>query len=79
MIDLPMYQGKMESEEVLGWIEALENYFELEDIDEDKKVKIEKARLRGTTLTWWTSIQNGRIERGLDKISSWVRMKTMIK
>ena len=40
MIDLPMYQGKMESEEVLGWIEALENYFELEDIDEDNKVKI---------------------------------------
>ena len=56
MVDLPMYQGKMESEEVLGWIEALENYFELEDIDEDKKVKITKARLRGTTLTWWTSI-----------------------
>ena len=79
MVDLPMYQGKMESEEVLGWIEALENYFELEDIDEDKKVKVAKARLRGTTLRWWTNIQNGRIERGLDKISSWVRMKTMVK
>ena len=79
MVDLPMYQGKMQSEEVLGWIEALENYFELEDIDEDKKVKIEKARLRGTTLTWWSIIQNGRIERGLDKISSWFRMKTMVK
>ena len=51
----------------------------MEDIDEDTKVKIAKARLRGTTLTWWTSIQNGRIERRLDKISNWVRMKTMLK
>ena len=47
-VDLPIYHGKMESEEVLGWIEALENYFDLED----KKVKVEKAKLRGTSLTW---------------------------
>ena len=62
-IDLPIYQGKMDSEEVLGWIEALENYFDLEDIEADKQVKIAKARLRGTTLTWWTSVQNEREER----------------
>ena len=62
-IDFPIYQGKMDSEEVLGWIEALENYFDLEDIEADKKVKVAKARLRGTTLTWWTSVQNEREER----------------
>ena len=50
-VDLPIHQGKMESEEVLGWIEALENYFDQKDIEEDKKVKVAKARLRGTTLT----------------------------
>lgn len=55
-VDIPIYQGKMESEEVLGLIEAVENYFDLEDVDGSKKVKIEKERLRGTTLTWWTSI-----------------------
>ena len=55
-IDLPIYQDKMASEEVLGSIEALENYFDLEDIEADKKVKVAKARLRGTTLTWWTSV-----------------------
>lgn len=54
----------MDSEEVLGWIEALENYFDLEDIEADKKVKVEKARLRGTTLTWWTSVQNERERKG---------------
>lgn len=48
---------------MLGWIEALENYFDLEDIEADNKVKVAKARLRGKTLTWWTSVQNKREER----------------
>ena len=43
-VDLPIYQDKMESEEVLGWIEALENYFDLEDMEEDKKVKVAKVK-----------------------------------
>lgn len=30
--DLPMFMGKMNPEECMDWIEALENYFECEDI-----------------------------------------------
>ena len=67
-VDLPIYHGKMESEEVLGWIEALEKYFDLEDIEEDKKVKVSKEKLRVIALNWWTSLQNERMARGLDKI-----------
>ncbi|XP_059065001.1 uncharacterized protein LOC131857030 [Cryptomeria japonica] len=63
-VDLPIYKGRMDSEEVLGWIEALENNFELEDTDDDKKVKFAKAE---------------RIARGLNKITSWERMKEMMK
>ena len=54
-IDLPIYQGKMDSGEVLGWLDALDNYFEFEEMEEEKKVKFDKIKLRGTTLTWWTS------------------------
>lgn len=52
---------------------------DLEDIEGDKKVKVENAKLRGTTLTWWTSLQNERVARGLDKISNRDRMKTMVR
>ncbi|XP_059068278.1 uncharacterized protein LOC131858838 [Cryptomeria japonica] len=78
-IDLPIYQGRMDSEEVLGWIEALENYFELEDTNDDKKVRFAEAKLRGTALTWWSGVQVDRITRGLNKITSWERMKSMMK
>ncbi|XP_059064560.1 uncharacterized protein LOC131856697 [Cryptomeria japonica] len=69
----------MDSEEVLEWIDALENYFEYEDMNEDKKVKFSKTKLRGTTLTWWSSVQTERVERGMSKITTWSRMKAMMK
>ncbi|GLJ29216.1 hypothetical protein SUGI_0576220 [Cryptomeria japonica] len=37
-VDVPIYQGKMDSEEVLGWLDALENYFEYEEMEDDKRV-----------------------------------------
>ena len=54
LLVLSISNRNMEREEVLGRIEALENYFDLEDIEEDKKVKVEKEKLRGISLAWWT-------------------------
>lgn len=44
-------------------------------MDEEKKVKFAKTKLRGTTLTWWHDIHNERMARGLEKITTWARMK----
>ena len=41
-IDFPIYQGKMDSEEVLGWLDALENYFEFEEMEEERKRERER-------------------------------------
>ncbi|XP_059070623.1 uncharacterized protein LOC131860256 [Cryptomeria japonica] len=78
-IDFPIYQGKMDSEEVLGWLDALDNYFEFEEMEEERKVKFAKTKLRGTALTWWTSFWNDRMARGLAKVSTWSRMKSLMK
>ncbi|XP_059067895.1 uncharacterized protein LOC131858616 [Cryptomeria japonica] len=78
-VEVPIYQGKMDSEEVLGWLDALENYFEYEEMEDEKRVKFAKTKLRGTALTWWTSLQNDRMCRGLTRITNWARMKNLIK
>lgn len=41
-VDVPIYQGKMDNEEVLGWLDALENYFEYEEMEDDKRVRFAK-------------------------------------
>jgi hypothetical protein len=63
-IEFPMYSGKMDSEEVLGWVDALENYFEYEEVVDRKKVKISKKKLKGLSLTWWNYVQEEIVRNG---------------
>jgi hypothetical protein len=35
-MDIPMYEGNLNIEELLDWFRALDKYFDYEDIEEDK-------------------------------------------
>ncbi|XP_057818140.2 uncharacterized protein LOC131031119 [Cryptomeria japonica] len=76
---LPTYGGSLNGEEVLDWIEALNNHFEYKEVLEEKKVSLARARLKGSALMWWTVLQEERVNAGKKRISSWERMKTKIK
>jgi hypothetical protein len=47
-MDIPVYEGNLDAEELLDWIRALDTYFDYEDVEEDKKVKHAVTRLKGT-------------------------------
>jgi hypothetical protein len=52
-MDIPVYEGNLDAEELLDWIRALDTYFDYEDVEEDKKVKHVVIRLKGhATLCW---------------------------
>jgi hypothetical protein len=36
-MDIPVYEGNMDVEELLYWIRALDTYFDYEDVEEDKR------------------------------------------
>jgi hypothetical protein len=36
-IEVPMYEGNLDVEELLDWIISMEKYFDYEDVDEEKK------------------------------------------
>jgi hypothetical protein len=38
-MDILMYEGNLDIEELLDWFRDLDKYFDYEDIEEDKKVK----------------------------------------
>jgi hypothetical protein len=38
-MDIPVYKGNLDVEELLDWIRALDTYFDYEDVEEDKKVR----------------------------------------
>lgn len=71
---IPLFNGKMEFDLVMEWIEGMENYFQYEGISEAQRVKVAKSRLRGVSLTWWNFVQDERVKEGKKPITKWKGM-----
>jgi hypothetical protein len=69
-MDIPMYEGNLDVEEMLDWFRALDKYFDYEDIEEDKKVKHVVTRMKGHAALWWDGMQADRRCKGKQRIKS---------
>jgi hypothetical protein len=63
-IEVPMYEGNLEVEELLDWICAMDKHFNYEYIEEDKMVKHAMTRLKGHTTLWWDEMKDERRRNG---------------
>jgi hypothetical protein len=59
-MDIPVYEGNLDVEEILDWIRALDTYFDYEDVEEDRKVRHAVTRLKGHAALWWDELQADR-------------------
>ena len=57
-------------EDFLDWLLDLEDLFDIENIWDEKKVKLSLYKLRQYALHWWERVQSNRIRQGKDKIRS---------
>ena len=78
-MDIPIYEGNLDAEELLDWIRALDTYFDYEDVEEDKKVKHVVTRLKGHATLWWDELQDNRRCNGKKKIKRWEEMIVKMK
>lgn len=69
---LSVYNGSLNGEELLDWIEALNNHFKYKEIVEEKRVNMAKTKLKGLALVWWNMMQEEREQTKRMKI----RIKT---
>ena len=65
---VPTFSGKLNLEELIDWINELEDYFEYEEIEDLDRVKFVKAKLKGHAKVWWQEVQLDRNNRGKEKI-----------
>jgi hypothetical protein len=63
-MDIPIYEGNLDVEELLDWITTLDKYFDYEDVEEDKKVKHAITRLKWHATLWWDELQADRRYKG---------------
>jgi hypothetical protein len=57
----------------------MENYFNYEDVEEEKKVRHVVSRLKGHATLWWDELQANRRRTGQQNIKSWDRMVSKLK
>jgi hypothetical protein len=78
-MDIPVYEGNLDVEDLLDWIRTMDKYFDYEEVEEDKKVKHVVTRLKGHATLWWDELQADRCCKGKQKIKSWDRMVAKMK
>jgi hypothetical protein len=78
-IEVPMYEGNLDAEELLDWITSMDRHFDYEDFDEEKKVKQAVTRLKGYAALWWDELQVERRSKGKQRINIWDRMVSKLK
>ena len=55
--EVPTFLGNLNLEELIDWINELEEYFEYEDIEDPNRVKFAKVKLKGHAKIWWQEVQ----------------------
>jgi hypothetical protein len=78
-MDILVYEGNLDAEEIIDWIRALDIYFDYEDVEEEKKVRHAVTRLKGHAALWWDELQANKCYKGKHKINNWDRMIAKMK
>ena len=68
-IDVGDFLRNLKLDELIDWINELEEYFEYEEIRDPDRVKFAKAKLKGHAKIWWQEVQLERNRRGKEKIT----------
>jgi hypothetical protein len=78
-IEVPMYEGNLDVEDLLDWVRSMDKHFKYEEVDEEKKVKQAITELKGHATLWWDELQVERRSKGKQKIKNWDIMVAKLK
>jgi hypothetical protein len=73
------YQGEINVLKLNDWLNKLEVYFSVHNIDEDKNISFSQLKLEGQALTWWEIHVDTLGLEGDLLVNKWEDLKTLIK
>ncbi|RHN65710.1 putative transcription factor interactor and regulator CCHC(Zn) family [Medicago truncatula] len=73
-VDIPDFEGELQPDEFVDWLQAIERVFEYKEIPEEHKVKIVAVKLKKHALIWWENLKRRRKCEGKSKIKTWEKM-----
>ena len=74
-VDIPDFEGKLQPDEFVEWLQTVERVFEYKEVPEDQKVKIVAIKLKKHASIWWENLKRKREREGKSKIRIWEKMR----
>ena len=56
-VEVPMYEGNLNVEEIMDWINDLKTYSDFEEVEDKNRVRYAVMRLKGHAAMWWDELQ----------------------
>ena len=78
-VDIPEFEGQLDPEIFLDWLQTVERVFEFKDIPDDRKVKLVALKLRKYASIWWSNVVSKRVRVGKGKIRTWEKMRSKLR
>jgi len=78
-VDIPEFEGQLDPDLFLDWLQTVERVFEFKDIPDERKVKLVALKLRKYASIWWSNVVTKRVRKGKGKIRTWEKMKSKLK
>ena len=76
-VDILDFEGKLDPDDFIKWMQIVERIFDYKEIPENKKVKIVALKFWKYASLWWTNLLTKRVRQG--KIRTWEKMKAKLK
>jgi len=69
-VEIPGFEGQLNSDEFIEWMNTVERVFEYKDVLDDKKVKLVALKLRRYASIWWSNVLSKRARKGKGKVKT---------
>ncbi|GJS71411.1 putative CCCH-type zinc finger family protein [Tanacetum coccineum] len=77
--EIPEFEGRLQPDDFLDWIQTVERIFDLRDIPDRLKVKLVAIKLKKYASLWWEQVQTQRARKGKHKVDTWDKMKRLLR
>ncbi|KEH24158.1 hypothetical protein MTR_7g105270 [Medicago truncatula] len=74
-VDIPDFEGNLQPDDFLDWLQIVERLFKYKEVPEEQKVKIVAAKLKKLASIWWENLKRKRKREGKSKIKTWEKMR----
>jgi len=78
-VEILEFEGQLNLDDFLHWMNTMERVFEYKDIPDDKKVKLVALKLCKYVSIYWNNVLSKRVRKRKGKIKAYKKMKEKYK